>query len=148
MFDLNTDMNSITSEAKHEKKKCGMLVEMSEKVVIYGQSLNIVGAVLFSIWYYKFTTSYDEDPSLYKYLSKQQYVGPPIGALSYVFLLYGPLPCAADFVICHMINSLENLFENWKSILRYKTPTNFINICTQNPSNNVLSDTAVEPPER
>ena len=34
-------------------------------------------------------------------------------------MLFGPISCAAEIVVCQLINSLTDLFEDWKDILKY-----------------------------
>ena len=136
MLDLNTNMNSASQQVKPKKKKCGMSMEISERMVIYGQSLNMTGCILWVVWYYDLVMSLPQDHSLYNYLSNPN-LGPFCGAIGLFFNIYGPLSCAAEFVICHMINSLTNLFENWKAILNSKTPMDSTNNETQSQGKTV-----------
>ena len=79
-------------------------------------TLSILTSILFGTWFgihYKPLLDEFFQDEFYTFIIILSF----IFAFQSVFLLYGPISCASELVICQYINSLTDLFESWKQNL-------------------------------
>ena len=134
LFKNNTHcINSFSNEVKVIKSKIASMlinigeerkqthcitIEKSEKLIIYGQIFNLITSFLSGLWYYNLCMTLPKDHIFYRFGFNFQLVLPPIIAIQLFFVLFGPISCAVELLICQMINSLSDLFKDWKTILQ------------------------------
>lgn len=91
-------------------------LECHEKMLIYGMTLSILTSILLGTWFgIHYKTLLDEffQDEFYTFIIILSF----IFAFQSLFLLYGPISCASELVICQYINSLTDLFKTWRQIL-------------------------------
>ena len=107
----------INREEEGRQTHC-MIMEKSENLIIYGQTLNVIVSFLWGVWNYNVLIKLPENSIFYKYVSNCQLFYPPIIALQTSFLLFGPISCAAELISCQLINTLSELFKDWTILLQ------------------------------
>ena len=82
--------------------------------------MNVMATTLFAFWYNLVTKKTRNGPIIY-----QKWAGVELFAmLTYViqifFTLFGPTSCTVELLICEVIDSLSELFEDWQKFLSCK----------------------------
>ena len=84
--------------------------------MVYGLFLSVSASILTGTW-----LGIHYDTFIRNLLQTQSDVMIPVIAIlfgiQFLFLLYGPISCASELVICQYINSLTEVFETWKQII-------------------------------
>ena len=108
-------INGLTNPENIASKKTFLSAERnSSKIVIYGQICNSLVALLFGVWFYKALLSTSTQSIFQKFGFGYYWPFCLVFAISFFFSLYGPMACAAEFLICHFIDTITNLFRDWK----------------------------------
>ena len=113
---IKSNMNAMLGKKDEEKKQPRFFtcrvgeVETSEKMLIYGQIINIVISCLFGCW------AYINSPFL-RFGSHFVVIYACILAIQVLFMAFGPISAATEVTICQVITSLIDLFQEWKEIL-------------------------------
>ena len=114
---IKAKMNAmIVKPEERRSKNLYSKLECHEKMLIYGMTLSILTSILLGTWFgIHYKTLLDEffQDEFYTFTIILSF----IFAFQSLFLLYGPISCASELVICQYINSLTDLFETWKQIL-------------------------------
>ena len=114
---IKAKMNAmIVKPEDRRSKSLYSKLECHEKMLIYGMTLSILTSILLGTWFgIHYKTLLDEffKDEFYTFIIILSF----IFAFQSLFLLYGPISCASELVICQYINSLTDLFETWKQIL-------------------------------
>jgi hypothetical protein len=102
------------------QQKCGKKLTNSEKLLLYGQILNLITTTLFTTWYNIVTNKTNNGTIIYK-----TFLGfEPFSMLVYFFqiffTLFGPMSCTVEVLICEVIGVLSEMFEDWQGVLRCK----------------------------
>lgn len=107
-------------QIKHieERKPNVCRVEKSTQTIIYGQIFCLVSAILHSVWCLFHLQSSVDEKTFLSYGISVQVIWPMLVTIQYVCTLFGPISCAAEIVVCQLIYSLTDLFDDWKDILR------------------------------
>ena len=104
-------------EVKHAQ--C-MKLETSEKLILYGQIFNALASILFGISQYNLHKALTEDNILKQYGSNYLPLYFLMVTIQVLSTLFGPMSCAVEVLICQMINTLSDLFEDWNTLLQGK----------------------------
>ena len=102
------------------KQTCRKGLEKSEKLIISGQIFNLISMLWVGLWFYNLFRKLPKDNIVYHYGSNYELFYPLLAAINSGFLFFGPMSCAAELLICQMINSLSDLFKDWTKILQNK----------------------------
>ena len=107
----------IITKKKDRKRKPCCVLQNSEKMVIYGQLINLVSSLISGIWCY-ITIRSNFEEFRQRYGPSFQNVYPILFSIQSILILYGPLSCAAELISCELINSLSYLFEDWMELIQ------------------------------
>ena len=86
----------------------------SSKIVIYGQICNSLVAIFFGVWFYNVLLITSKQSIFQKFGFGYYWPFCLVFGISFFFSLYGPMACTAEFLICHLIDTITNLFRDWK----------------------------------
>ena len=111
----------LNNRGKKEKRSRCVTFEKSEKLIIYGQILNLIASFSFGLFNYNLIMALPKDSIFNKYGYQYQVLLPPMNIIQNIFMLYGPISCAAELIICQIINSMSGLFKDWTIILQDKS---------------------------
>ena len=87
----------------------------SSKIVIYGQIFNSLVAFLFGVWFYNVLLRTSKQSIFQKFGYGYYWSFCLVFGISFFFSLYGPMACTVEYLICHLIDTITNLFRGWKS---------------------------------
>ena len=107
----------------------------SSKIVIYGQICNTLVAFFFGVWFYNVLLGTSKQSIFQKFGFGYYWSFCLVFAISFFFSLYGPMACTAEFLICHLTDTITNLFRDW--ILRLD---NNQTLAQSNPLEQVADD--------
>ena len=110
----------LINKGKEGQQTHCMIIQNSEKLIIYGQIFNAITSFLHGLWNYNICITLPKDHLVYQYGSNYQLFIPPMFAITKFFIWYGPISCAVELLICQVINSLSDLFNDWKTMLQGK----------------------------
>ena len=107
----------IVTKMKDRKDHHCCVLQNSEKMVLYGELINVVASLTWGIWgYILIRSNFDEFRDRYGRSFQNLY--PILSAVQIFVLLYGPLSCAAELTSCELINSLSHLFVDWMELVK------------------------------
>ena len=102
------------------QQKCWKKITNSEKLIMYGQILNLIATTLFTIWYHIVTNKTKNGPIIYKTWAGLEVFATLVYFVQIFFTLFGPMCCTVELIICEVIGGLSEMFEDWQRILRCK----------------------------
>ena len=117
---VKSEMNALLVR-KDEKSCCA--IEGAEKTIIYQQTINLTASVLTGIWVYHFFVATMNTKLTVNLGNSFTMVYPVLTVFQTIYLVFGPLSCAVELIICQLINSLEGTFEEWIKLLRFNSDT-------------------------
>jgi hypothetical protein len=113
---IKSTMNAMLVKKDEERKQrrlftCGVgEVETSQKMLIYGQILSIILSCMYGSW------AYINSP----FLRFGSHIGATYACFVVIQMLlvaFGPISAATEVIICQVITSLIDLFQEWEEIL-------------------------------
>ena len=108
-------IGSLTNTKEIPSKKTFLSIERnSSKIVMYGQICNSLVAFLFGVWFYNVLLSTSTQSIFQKFGFGYYWPFCLVFAISFFFSLYGPMACTVEYLICHLIDTITNLFRDWK----------------------------------
>ena len=129
----------VKKTSKKEQKRC-CTMEGPEKTIIYQQIINLTASILSGIWVYHFFFA-TMNTKFTSYLGNSFSLVYPVMMVFETFILvFGPISCAVELIICQLINSLSGAFDDWIELLRFHSDTHQAD-CT--PNDKVNSSEAV-----
>lgn len=100
------------------KQKCFKKIESSEKLIIYGQSINLVTTSIITIWMYMLLEMAMKQDFMSEYGTSFQVVSLMLYIFYPALYFYDPMSCTVELIICQVINGLSELLEDWQKILQ------------------------------
>ena len=111
-----------TARKNEQKRSCS--IEGPEKTIIYQQIINLTASILCGIWVYHFFFEM-MNTKFASYLGDSfSLVYPVLMVFETFILVFGPISCAVELLICQLINSLSDAFDDWIELLRFHSDTN------------------------
>ena len=104
-----------SEETKQNENCSGM--EAATKILLYGQLINLIASMFCGLYMFLFIEEL-YDKLFYTYGYSIQVIYPIIYTINVLCGLFGPISCAAELVVCQIINSLTDLFGDWMEILK------------------------------
>ena len=112
----------VRTARKNEQKRC-CSIEGPEKTIIYQQMINLTASILCGIWVYHFFFA-TMNPKFSSYLGDSfSLVYPVLMVFETFILVFGPISCAVELIICQLINSVSDAFDDWIELLRFNSDT-------------------------
>jgi len=99
-------------------QKCKKKVTNSEKLLMYGQILNVITTTLFTIWYNIVMNETKHGHNVYKTWIGYEIFSMLVYFVQIFIILFGPMSCTAELLICEIIEGLSEMFEDWQRVLR------------------------------
>ena len=121
---VKSEMNShLVRKARRKDQKSCCAIEGPEKTIIYQQAINLTASVLTGIWVYHFFVATMNTKLTVNLGNSFTMVYPVLTAFLTFYLVFGPISCSVELIICQLINSLEGTFEEWIELLRFNSDT-------------------------
>ena len=122
----STIVENLNSKKEDKPNYCVSL-KRSQKMIIYGQILNLTSCVLLGIFNYNIGIGVSHHSIYKKYRFNYEIILPLLIVLQSLFVIYGPIPCTVELLICEMIDGVSDIFKDWTELLNGITPSLPIN---------------------
>ena len=103
--------------------KCCRIVG-PEKTIIYQQIINLTASILSGIWVCVYFFSMMDRKIISNYGDSLPVVYGFVMGIETFWIVFGPISCAVELIICQLINGLTDIFDDWIEILKLKSDTN------------------------
>ena len=119
MSDIKTKMVAIIIRKAEGPKQNHYFIGMEEatKIILFGQLINLIASMFFGLYVFLLIEEL-YDKLFFPYGSSIQVIYPLVYTINIFFALFGPISCAAELVVCQIINSLTDLFGDWMEVLK------------------------------
>ena len=98
----------------------------SERLALYGQFFNILGAFLFTVHVYNCVSNPSQEKletlPLTRYIDQDHLKFRVITAnITVIFVIFSPLAASSEVLVCQTIDFVKDLFKEWTELVRVKT---------------------------
>ena len=93
-------------------------LENSTKGICYGQFINLITSVIFGLDLIMSSIEKQHD-MFYRYGWSMRSIYPVLYGIEIFLYCFGPISSAVELILCQIINSLSDLYDDWTFILRY-----------------------------
>ena len=104
------------------KPKC-CRIEGPEKTIIYQQIINLTASILSGIWVCVYFFSMMDRKVISHYGDSLPVVYGLVMGIETFWIVFGPISCSVELIICQLINSLTDTFDHWIEISKLKCDT-------------------------
>ena len=105
---------------KTEQNSC-CEIQAPEKTIIYQQIINVVASCLAGTWVYLFFFGTMSQEVITNYGNNFAGVYALLMGIETFFFAFGPISCAVELIICQLINSLSDVFDDWMKLLKHNS---------------------------
>ena len=103
-------------------------MEEVTKILLLGQLINLIASMFCGVYMFLFIEEL-YDKLFYTYGYSIQVIYPLVFTINVFCGLFSPISCAAELVVCQIINSLTDLFGDWMEILTRNSGIHQMNNC-------------------